>query len=203
MERTVERVMMLICTAPMPTDKKSHKRLLVCSAFTLAEIMVAVLMISLFTILVHANLSGVLRKSTFRGQMQDFISTMRKAVTAATESDRRYEVVIDLVEQSYLLREITTVELSEILEEEIITEEYFSENCYVAYVEFDDGDFTNDSRAKFRAGRAGWQYGGVIVFLDKEERAYSVVVNRTNRFVKLQDGEVRYWSPRSKDEMPF
>jgi hypothetical protein len=47
---------------------------------------------------------------------------MQMAVSAAAESDRRYEVIIDLTEQSYLLRQITSPDLSEVLDEEIIAE---------------------------------------------------------------------------------
>ena len=53
-------------------------------------------------------------------------------------------MIIDPAEQSYLLREITSDDLSEVLEEEIITQGEFGSNCRLAYVEFDDGDYTND-----------------------------------------------------------
>jgi len=171
--------------------------------FTLTELIVVVLIVSLFVLLVQVNLFGLLRKNTFRGQVQEFVSTMQMAAGAAAESDRRYEVIIDLSEQGYLLREITTPDLSEVLEEEIIVENYFSDNCYVAYVLFDDGDYTNEGRAKFRAGHSGWQYGGIIVLLDEDEQAYSVVVNRINRIVTLKEGEAEFLEPRMQSEVPF
>ncbi len=171
--------------------------------FTLTELIVVVLIVSLFVLLVQVNLFGLLRKNTFRGQVQEFVSTMQMAASAAAESDRRYEVIIDLSEQGYLLREITTPDLSEVLEEEIIVENYFSDNCYVAYVLFDDGDYTNEGRAKFRAGHSGWQYGGIIVLLDEDEQAYSVVVNRINRIVTLKEGEAEFLEPRIQSEVPF
>ena len=126
---------------------------------------------------------------------------MQMAASTAAESDRRYEVIVDLTEQSYLLRQITTPDLSEVLEEEIIVENDFGDNCQVAYVEFDDGEYTNEGRAKFRAGHSGWQYGGKIVLLDTDEQAYSVVVNRLNRIITLKEGDVGFLVP--KDEMPF
>jgi hypothetical protein len=125
------------------------------------------------------------------------------ATTAAAESDRRYEVIIDMAEQSFLLRQITSPDLSQVLEEEIIIEDSFSDNCRVVFVEFDDGDYTNEGRAKFRAGRSGWQYGGKIVLLDEDERPYSVVVNRLNRMIVLQEGDVPLLVPKTKDEVPF
>ena len=173
------------------------------TGFTLTELIVVVLIISLLVLLAQMNLFGMLRKSTFKGQVQDFISTLQMAARAAAESNRRYEVVIDLTEQSYLLRQITSPDLSVILEEEIITENNFSDNCRVAYVQFDDGDYTNDGRAKFRAGHAGWQYGGKIVLLDEKERPYSVVVNRLNRIIELKEGDVELLVPKAKYEVPF
>jgi len=169
----------------------------------LTELIVVVVIISLFVLLAQVNFFGLLRKSTFRAQVQDFISTMQMAVRAAAQSDRRYEVIIDLTEQSYLLRQITSPDLSEVLEEEIIVVNDLSDLCRIAYVEFDDGDYTNDSRAKFRAGHAGWQYGGKIVLLDEDEQPYSVVVNRLNRIVELREGDVELLVPKAEDEVPF
>ena len=125
------------------------------------------------------------------------------AATASSESDRRYEVIVDLAEQSFMLREITSPDLSEVLDEEIIIENNFSENCRVAYVQFDDGDYTNEDRAKFRAGHAGWQYGGVVVFLDTDQQPHSVVVNRLSRMIMLTEGEVELLEPKAKDDVPF
>lgn len=215
------------CTAPTQTDfvtrykyKLTHEqdnthnmRYEKCTArygFTLTESIVVVFIVSLFVMLAQMNFSGVLRKNTFKAQVQDFISTMQMAVSAAAESSRRYEVIIDLTEQSYMLREITSPDIfADVLEEEIIVENYFSENCWVEYVLFDDYEFdenlsfTNEGRAMFRAGHSGWQYGGVIVLLDEDDRPYTIVVNRINRTVILQEGEIEPLTMRSQDEIPF
>ena len=192
------------CLVPMQTYKeesnKSHFRH---SAFTLVELVVVIAVISLFVLLAQLRLLGLLRKNTFKAQVQDFISTMQMAARGAAESDRRYEVIIDLTEQSYLLRQITSPDLSVVLEEEIIIVNDLSNLCRVAYVEFDDGDYINDGKAKFRAGHAGWHYGGKIVLLDEDERLYSVVVNRLNRIVELRDGDVELLVPKAEDEIPF
>jgi prepilin-type N-terminal cleavage/methylation domain-containing protein len=173
------------------------------SGFTLTELIVVILIISLFLLLAMMNLFGLLRESTFRAQVQEFASTMQMAASAAAESDRRYEVIIDLEEQSYLLREITNPDLSEVLEEEIIVQADLSENCRVAYVEFDDAQYTNEGRAKFRAGHSGWAYGGKIVLMDRNEQPYSLVVNRLNRIVGLEEGDVLLLQPKAKDDIPF
>ena len=172
-------------------------------AFTLTELIVVILIISLFLLLAMVNLFGLLTKNTFRAQVQDFVSTMQMAATAAAESQRRYEVIVDLVEQSYILRQITSPDLSEVLEEEIIIDIKDCDICLVAYVEFDDGDWTNEGKAMFRAGHAGWQYGGKIVLLDENEQPYSVVVNRMNGIVNLKEGDVGILVPKREYEVPF
>ncbi len=171
--------------------------------FTMAELLVALVVVSLFALLAQIHLFGLLDKSTFKAQVQEFVSTMQMAASAAAESDRRYEVIIDIEEQSYLLREITNPDLSEVLEEEIIVQADLSEECRVVYVEFDDAEYTNEGRAKFRAGRSGWAYGGKIVLMDRNEKPYSLVVNRLNRIVGLEEGDVLLLEPKAKDDIPF
>ncbi len=171
--------------------------------FTMTEMVVVIIVVSLFVLLVQANLFGLLRKNTFRAQVQDLVCTMQMAASAAAESNRRYELIIDPTEQNYILREITSPDLSQVLQEEIIVENDLSDNCRVVYIEFDDGESINDGWAKFRVGHSGWQYGGKIVLLDKKERPYSVVVNRLNRTVSLKEGDVEILKPKAKEEVPF
>jgi prepilin-type N-terminal cleavage/methylation domain-containing protein len=173
------------------------------NAFTMAELLVVIAIISLFMLLANMHLFKLLRKNNFKAQTQQLVLTMQMAATAAAESDRRYEVIIDLDGQSFLLRQITTPDLSEVLEEEIILQDTLSDNCQVVYVEFDDGEFTHEGRAKFRAGRSGWAYGGKIVLLDEKEQPYSVVVNRLNRIISLEEGDVRLLESKYNDELVF
>ena len=180
----------------------THSRI---RGFTLTELIVVVLIVSLFVLLAMMNLSGLLIRNTFKAQTQELVSTMQMAASAAAETERRYEVIIDIAEQSYTLRQITSPDLSQILEEEIIVENDFSDNCRVIYVLFDDLVETDEDHqiAKFRAGHAGWQNGGKIVLLDEDEQPYSVVVNRINRIVTLKEGDVELLMPKRKDEVPF
>lgn len=173
------------------------------AAFTLVELILVMTMLGLLILLVQTNLFGVLRRSSFKTQVQDFVSTMQMAASSAAESGRRYEVIIDPTEQGYLLREITSSDLSDVLAEEIITQGQFGSNCRLAYVEFDDGDHTNDERSKFRVGRAGWTYGGKVVFLDESEQPYAVIVNRRTPIIQLMVGDPPLMTPKGKDEVPF
>ena len=173
------------------------------AAFTLTELVVVILMVSLIILLAGSNLYGLLTKNTLRGQLQEIVSTMQMAANSAAETGRRYEMVFDLAEQRYMLREITTADLTQVLEEEVIILNDLSSNCFIAYVIFDDGDYTNQDIAQFRVGPAGWQYGGKIVFLDSTDRAYSVIVNRLSRNIKLRDGDVEILMPKSPEEVPF
>jgi len=171
--------------------------------FTLTELIIVIMIITLFVLLAQISLFDVIRRNTLKAQLQDFVSTMQLASSAAAESERRYEVIIDLTEQSYLLRQISSSDLSEVLQEEIIVEGDFADKCWIDYVEFDDGDFTNEGKAKFRAGHAGWQYGGKIVLLNEDEQTFSVVVNRLDRTVRLIEGDVEFLVPKAEDEVPF
>ncbi|GAF79266.1 unnamed protein product [marine sediment metagenome] len=130
---------------------------------------------------------------------------MQMAASAAAESDRRYEVIIDIAEQGYTLRQITTPVLSQVLEEEIIVKNDLGDNCRLYYVMFDDLVETDEDyqQAFFRAGHAGWQAGGKIVLLDSNEKEYSVVVDRLSRIVTLQEGDVELLLPKRQDEVPF
>lgn len=173
------------------------------SAFTLTELIIAIVVLAMFSSLAMTNIMGLLIRSTTKGQLQELASVMQLAATSATESDKRYEVIIDLDEQKYMLRQITSPDLSVVLKEEIITEKEFGSNCDVIYIDFDDGDYTNNGQAKFRAGRAGWQYGGRIVFVDNDDQEYSVVVNRISNVVEVQKGIAVLLGPKTRDDLPF
>jgi len=181
--------------------KSSFHRL----AFTVIELVIVLVIVSMFVLIAVINLSGSLRRNTFKGQIQEFISTMQMAARAAAETERRYEVIIDLTEQIYILREVTSPDLEQVLQEEIIVENDFGDKCEAVYVIFDDLVSTNENFdiATFRAGRRGWQNGGKIVLIDQDQQLYSVVVNRLNRTVVLKEGDVELLLPKRQDEIFF
>ena len=192
---------MRTCSAPMPIDRPGGPRV---KALTLVELLVVMSILSLLVFMVQANLFGMLRRSSFKAQVQDFVSTMQMAASHAAETGHRYEMIIDLSEQTYLLRELTGADLTaQPLVEQTVTEGSFRGNCRISYVEFDDGTYTNQDRAKFRAGRTGWQYGGKIVFLDESEHPYAVIVNRVTPIIQLIEGDPSLMKPKTKEEVPF
>ncbi len=173
------------------------------AGITLAELMVTISLIAIFLLLTHFTIFRLIDRHRFKARIQDFVSTLQMATVKAAESPRRYEVIVDLIEQTYLLREITTPHLDEVLEEEIIAQGDFGKDCQVDYIQFDDGELTSEDTAKFRAGHAGWNYGGKIVFVDAQENQFSVVLNRLNHLVELEEGDVELWMPKDPEDMLF
>jgi prepilin-type N-terminal cleavage/methylation domain-containing protein len=182
--------------------KDEHRR----RGFTFAEFLVVIAIVSLFVALAQIHLFGLLRKNTFKAQTQELVSTMQKAASAAAETGRRYEVIIDITNQSYELKQITGSEIyvdnPDETPGEIIVQNNLGENCRLTYVWFDDGVDTN-TKAWFRVGPSGWQNGGKIVLLDVNDQPYTIVVNRINRVVKLEEGDIELVEPKAKDELPF
>ena len=181
------------------------KRFRTCGAFTLTETVVVLAVIALLTLLVQVSVLPIFSKSTFKSQVQKFISTLQRASSAAARSDKRYEVIIDLIEQKYILRQITSPDIENVLDEEIIEQSSFGKNCRADYVIFDDLVSTDPEHqiAKFRAGHAGWQYGGKIVVFDSRGQPYSVIVSRISRIIELKSGDVELLLPKYNEEMPF
>jgi len=174
--------------------------------FTMAELLVVLAIVSLFVLMAQIHLFGLLRKSTFRAQTQELVSTMQMAASAAAETGRRYEIMIDITEQGYELKQITGSEINvdnpDETPGEVIVQNNLTENCRLVYVWFDDGIDSN-TRAWFRVGPSGWQNGGKIVLLDEKEQPYTIVVNRINRIVVLEEGDIELLEPKSKNDLPF
>jgi prepilin-type N-terminal cleavage/methylation domain-containing protein len=199
------------CTAQTHSDFGNRRHSRSGRGFTLIEAMVAMAIVAMLTTIAVFNLTEPVRKGAFSTQAEGFVSTMQQAAMAAHETGRRYEIIIDIVEQQYILRKISSDNLADVLEEEIITVENFSDNCMVDYVEFDDPDEeiaavgidTETLQAKFRAGPAGWQYGGKIVLRDRAGRYYSVIVSTLSKIVTLKEGDVEILKSKRPDELPF
>lgn len=187
------------CQAQTPIKNKIR------CGFTLVEAMIAIIIASLMVGMAMMNLRGLFVKNSFKGQVYDLVSTIQTAARAASQNGRRYEITIDLIEQKYALREITSPNLTDVLEEETIAERQLGENCQIVYVQFDDLVETDEEHqiAKFRVGKNGWQNGGRIVLLDGDNNPYTIIIDRMNRTAKLHSGEVNILMPKRKNEVPF
>jgi prepilin-type N-terminal cleavage/methylation domain-containing protein len=212
----------MICSARMPTERVPRCRILDTRGtkdehralsmeprergFTMAELLVVLTVISLFVMLIQMHLFGLLRKNTFKAQTQELVSTLQMAARAAAETGRRYEITIDIIQQSYELKHITSSEIyvdrPEETPGEVIVQNHLTDHCRFVYVWFDDGVDTN-TKAWFRVGPSGWQNGGKIVLHDEQEQPYSIVVNPLNRIVTLEEGDILLLEPKRKDELLF
>lgn len=166
------------------------------SGFVLAEMVVVICLIGLFVSLAMVNVASILGRNTFKSQANGLVLSLRMAAAKAAESSRRYEIIIDFPTQSYTFREITSSDLAaDVLQEEVIREHSFGSEVRIKYVQFDDGMATTDGQAKFRAGRAGWQYGGTIGLIDEDGNDYTIMINRISRTVELFDGVAEQLRP--------
>lgn len=176
-------------------------------AMVLMEMLVVLVIIGLITALAMINFSSVSRRAKFEREAYAFINVLKMAQNAAAESDKRYAVILDFNEQSYTLRQFDSLSLDVIPDEEaIITTGYFTDECYLDWVMFDDFEYAIEEtayEARFYAGHSGWQYGGKIVLLDADGNPYSVVVNRLSRVITLQAGDVEILEPQYQEDVPF
>jgi Tfp pilus assembly protein FimT len=175
------------------------------SGAVLAEIIMVLFIISMFTLMVMMNFSGVLSRDSFRNRAGDLVNLFQMAETGAAQTGARYEIIIDFIQNSYLLREIKTglVAVEDVSEDEIIQTGQFNDRFQLYYVMFDDGQWTNDAPALFRVGKNGWQYGGKVVVTDSDGKEYSIVINRLSRKTDIVEGDVPILIPRTEDEMGF
>jgi len=178
----------------------------------LTELIIVIFIVSAMAAIAVIRFTDVIGRSKFHRQAYAFINVMKMAQTAAAETDRRYAVVLDLVENTYALRQFTILDHEQILDEEpIIAEGTFTDQCFLDYVLFDNFVDTRDQDAEdmdvlnawFFAGHSGWQYGGKIVLLDADGNPYSVIVNRISRVITLERGDVEILQPQYREDVPF
>lgn len=195
------------CTAPMRIDFNSYRSIRAGGrkGAILAEVVMVLFIIAMFTSMVMLNMGGALSRDSFKNRADDLVRLFQMAATSAAETGKRYEIIIDFVQNSYMLREITTglVAVEDIIDEEIIQTGQFSDRFQLSYVLFDDGDWTNQAPALFRVGKSGWQYGGKVVVTDDSGNEYSIIINRLSRMIELNEGDTEIIAPRTSDEMGF
>jgi hypothetical protein len=147
----------------------------------------------------------------FERPVHKLVNTFQMAQTAAAESGRRYEVVIDLDVHGYLLREFDEYRNLEFAMNEddpaIIKRVFFNEEVTLEYVLYDDGEDSRDIEgpkvAPFRVGKAGWQNGAKIVLLDKDGWPWTIVIHRFAKPPELFEGDVDILLPQKATQIPF
>ena len=172
--------------------------------FTLIEILTVIGLIALMvggTMLSFNAMWGNLR---FKRQADELVNVFQMAYDAAAQSDRRYAVVLDFTEQSFVLRQFMSLDLETMHPDDaIIQTGYFSEAMTMDYVVYDDSedtrDFENATEARFLAGHSGWQYGGLVVLLDEDGTPWTLVIHRFAKPVELFKGE---WDLESLGMLP-
>ena len=184
------------------TKNSSHAR----AGLVLAELVAVVTIVGLLLLVSIFNISGAKSSSRFKSQAQELASTIQRAARAAAKNNNKYSIIINVAEQSYVLRHIKSAELYEIGDEkEIIFEKYLTPDCQIDYVEFDDAEGTDErnSTAHFVAARQGFQAGGKIALFDAEGNEYTIIINRLSRIVELRKGFVELLPVKYRDELPF
>jgi type II secretory pathway pseudopilin PulG len=175
----------------------------------LAELLVVIAVISLLTAVAMLSVTSIFGRKQFEKEAYAIIDVLQKAQNASAETVRRYAVVFDFVEGTYVLRQFATLDMQSIPEEEaVLSVGGFSKYCQLDYVLFDDFMDTRDEgesigEARFIAGRGGWQYGGKIVLLDVDGNPYSIVVGRLCGDITLRRGDVEILVPVDKSELRF
>lgn len=184
--------------------------------FVLIEMLMVVGLIGLMAVVATVGFSAMWGNLRFKREAEKLVSVFQMAYNATAQSDRRYAVVLDLIEQSFTLREFKTLDLETMdPDEAIIQTGYFSEALTLDYVMYDDETFLASenledldlAQTRFLAGRAGWQYGGIVVLRDADGMPWTLVIHRMARPVELFEGEWDLDSlgmlPQDKQDVPF
>lgn len=189
--------------------------------FVLVEMLMVVGLIALMASVAMISFGSMWGNLRFKRQADELVNIFQMAQNAAGQSDRRYEILIDLSEQACILREFIGFEdITGFLEEDsIIQRKDFSEALTLDYVFFDDVRPSEDNLAiapedegvktvvRFLAGKSGWQFGGIIVLLDRDGNPWTLVIRRFAAGPELLEGE---WdldslgmTPQYKEDVSF
>lgn len=216
------KTMIQTCTAQMPTNRCSNISRKQAGAkiadngngYVLLEMIIVIVVLGLMTTIVGLKLLPAFGRSMFKREAQEIVSALVMAQNAAAQSNRRYAVLFDLIEQSYTIQEINAVEdlgVDATPEAEmILVTRKLTKRCRIDYIRFDDGDDTRDEgadladlRSYFVAGRNGWQNGGKIVMFDNDGNPYTIMVNRLSKIITMVKGEDDIFVLEAVKDLPF
>ena len=211
---------MRIFTAQMLSNKRSDQNrvnihdqhsLRSRHGFVLVELIMVVTILGLMAAVTTLALSSMFTRNKIKEEVQELTRTLEMAHSAAVESNGRYAVIIDLIEQTYTLRQYSSLQMDVLTDEEAILKTgQFSEHCYLEYVYFDDGTDTRNpgpnqiaDEAIFFAGRIGWMNGAKIGLLDTDGNPHTIIINRILGKVTYTEGDVDILVPQSRQDVPF
>lgn len=178
-------------------------------ALVLIEMLMVVAMVALLTGIAMISFGAIWGNTQFKSRAEDLVNTFQMAYEAALQTDRRYAVILDRVENRYVLRQFETLDFSGLPDDEaIITTGRFDDNFQFDYVLYDDLEDTRESgqgftEARFYAGRAGWQFGGKVVLRDGKGNPWSILIHRLGKPVQLVEGDAEMLLPQAKENVVF
>lgn len=177
-------------------------------SFVLVEMLMVIGLVGLMAAVASISYSAMWGNLKFKRQARELVEVFQMAQDAAATSDRHYAVVLDFMEQGYVLREFESLDLETMdPEEAIIQTKYFSEALTIDYVLYDDLEDTRDAEdvteARFLAGKAGWWYGGKVVILDENGNPWTIIIHRFGAPVEFFQGDVEILLPQQKEDIPF
>lgn len=175
------------------------------TGFVLVEMLMVVGLIGLMSGIAMLSFSSMWGNLRFKRQAEDLVNVFQMAYNSSVETSRRYAVVLDFAGQGFVLREYKSLDLAAMdPEEAVLRTGYFTKDLTLDHVVYDDLDDTRDwenvSEARFLAGHAGWQYGGIVILLDEDGMPWTIVIHRFARPAELLKGE---WDLDSLGMLPM
>jgi prepilin-type N-terminal cleavage/methylation domain-containing protein len=147
MAKKEAKVMIPTSTVQMPTNSMAYQRPAMPKqrfkneakdGFSLMETIVVLGVLSLLTGIAMVNLVGRASKSSFKKEATELVIALKTAQNAAAQTGRRYVVLLDLVEQTYTMKEVPTLDEFFLIvdqgEGEAISETHLSDRCMIEYI---------------------------------------------------------------------
>lgn len=178
------------------------------SGHVLIELVMVLGLIAMMAGIAMVSFGALWGNLRFKRQAEELVNVFQMAQNAAAESDRRYAVILDFVEQKFVLREFKSLDLGTMdPDEAVIQTGYFSNALTLDYVLYDDLEDTRDmedvTEARFLAGKSGWQFGGKVVLLDEDGMPWTIVIHRFAKPPEMFKGEVEIYLPQDEKNVPF
>ncbi|NLK42320.1 MAG: hypothetical protein GX298_09745, partial [Planctomycetes bacterium] len=111
----------------------------------LIELLMVVALLGLMTGIAMLGFGAMWGDTHFKSRAEQLVNTFQMAYEAALQSDRRYAVILDQLNNVYILRQFETLDLQTLPDDEaIITVGRFDEDFQFDYVLYDDLEDTRE-----------------------------------------------------------